>query len=293
MKLTALQLRFQAAAYPRRFAAYSKMKHSPYCDVVTATTYDHLALPYQFAAPARDLVDMLRLPVGCRVLDVGSGTGAAAIPAAEAVGPKGLVVAFDASVEMLRLLHRKMVCREVAGEVPGLPFQDGSFHAVMGSFVLSHFKSYELGLADMIRVLRPGGRLGVTAWAAGQNQFGQAWSDAAATFVSREFHQHAFREIIPWDEWLSQEGNLQRALEDAGLIRVEVSRRTYRIAMSITDYLSLRENSVEGTLLRRNLQAGRWRQFRQCVMDAFCERFNESVEYSREVHFGICAKSGG
>lgn len=266
---------------------------SPYCYAETVATYDQLALPYQFSAPARDLVEMLRLPAGARVLDVGSGTGAAALPAAEAVGPKGLVVALDASVEMLRLLHRKMVCRVVAGEVPGLPFQDGSFHAVMGNFVLSHFKSYELGLADMIRVLRPGGHMGVTAWAAGQNQFGQAWSDVAGTFLSIERREHAFRKIIPWDEWLSQEGNLQRALEDAGLIRVEVRRRTYRIAMSITDYLSLRENSVEGTLLRRNLEAGRWRQFRQCVMDAFRERFDESVEYSRDVHFGICARSGG
>ena len=269
------------------------MKHSPYCDVVTAATYDQLALPYQFSAPARGLVDMLRLPYRGRVLDVGSGTGAAAIPAAKAVGPKGLVVAFDASVEMLRLLHRKMVCREVAGEVPGLPFQDGSFHAVMGSFVLSHFKSYELGLADMIRVLRPGGRLGVTAWAAGQNKFGQTWSDAAATFVSREFHQHAFREIIPWDEWLSQEGNLERALETTGLIHVEVSRRTYRIAMNVADYLSLREASVEGTLVRRNLEAGQWDQFRQRVRKVFRVRFNESIEYDRDVYFGVGTKSGG
>lgn len=265
---------------------------SPYCNAVTAATYDQLALPYQFSAPARDLVDMLRLPVGGRVLDVGSGTGAAAIPAAEGVGPEGMVVALDASVEMLRLLQRKGACRVAAGQAPGLPFRDGFFHAVMGNFVLSHFKSYKLGLADMIRVLRPGGRLGVTAWAAGQNPFSQAWSEVAATFVSIDRLQHAFREIIPWDEWLSQEENLQRSLEGAGLIRVEVSRRTYRIAIGVTDYLSLRENSVEGTLLRRNLEAGQWRQFGQYVIEVFRDRFNESIEYRRDVHFGIGTKHG-
>lgn len=226
------------------------------------------------------------------MLDVGSGTGAAAIPATEVVGLEGLVVAFDASVEMLRLLQRKAMCRVVAGQVPSLPFRDGFFHTVMGNFVLSHFKSYKLGLADMIRVLRPGGSLGVTAWAAGQNPFGQAWSEVAETFLSREQLQRAFREIIPWDEWLSKEGNLQRALEGAGLIRVEVSRRTYRIAMSVTDYLSLREASVEGTLLRRNLEAGQWRQFRQSVIEVFRDRFNESIEYRRDVHFGIGTRHG-
>lgn len=269
------------------------MMRSPYCNAVTAATYDHIALPYQFSAPASDLVDMLRLPVGGRVLDVGSGTGAAAIPAAEVVGLEGLVVALDASVEMLRFLQKKAMCRVVAGQSPGLPFRDGFFHAVMGNFVLSHFKSYELGLADMIRVLRPGGQLGVTAWAAGQNPLGQAWSEVAETFLSREQLQRAFREIIPWDEWLSQEGNLQRALEGAELIRVEVSRRTYRIAINVTDYLSLKEANVEGTLLRRNLEAGQWCQFRRCVMDVFRDRFNESVEYRRDVHFGIGTRHGG
>lgn len=269
------------------------MKHSPYCDAANVATYDQLALPYQFSAPARDLVDMLRLPYGGHVLDVGSGTGAATIPAAEVVGSEGLVVALDASVEMLRLLQSKGVCRVVVGAVPGLPFRDGFFQVVMGSFVLSHFRSYELGLADMIRILCPGGRLGVTAWAAGQNLFGQAWSEVAATFLSREQHQRAFREVIPGDEWLSQEGNLQCALEGAGLIRVKVNCRTYRIAMNVADYLSLREASVEGTLLRRNLEAGQWDQFRQRVREVFRSRFNKSIEYDRGVYFGVGTKSGG
>ena len=169
------------------------MKNSPYCDAENAAIYDRLALPCQFSAPGRDLVGMLRIAVGGRVLDVGSGTGAAAIPAAEVVGMEGLVVALDASMEMLQFLQSKGVFRVVVGEVPRLPFRDGFFHAVMGNFVLSHFKSYELGLADMVRVLRPGGQLGVTAWAAGQNPFDQAWSEVAATFVSRKIQQRAFR----------------------------------------------------------------------------------------------------
>ena len=59
------------------------MKDSPYCDAEVVAAYDRLAVPRQFAAPARDLVAGLGLSVvGNRVLDVGTGTGAALIPAA-------------------------------------------------------------------------------------------------------------------------------------------------------------------------------------------------------------------
>lgn len=185
------------------------MKLSPYLDTETAATLSRLAVPHHFAVPARDLLAALKPPVGGFVLDVGSGTGAGAIHAAEEVGPDGLVVALDPSGEMLRLLGNPQVLR-VVGEVPGLPFPEDYFHTVMANFVLSHFKSYEHGLVDMVRVLAPGGRLGVTVWAAGKNQFAETWSEAAAVFLSREQLQQAFREFIPWDEWFSQEGNLRR-----------------------------------------------------------------------------------
>lgn len=266
------------------------MKQSPYCDPSNAATYDRLSVPHQFSAPAKDLVEMLQLPSGGRVLDVGSGTGAAAIPAAESVGCEGLAVALDASADMLQILQKKGLCRVVVGEVPKLPFRDGSFQAVMGSFVLSHFRNYRVGLADMIRVLHPGGRLGLSAWAAGRNPFGQLWSEIAAEYVSSDDHQRAFSEIIPWDEWFSQEGSLERALEEAGLVRVEVYGRTYTIAMNVEDYVSLREASVEGTLLRRNVEAGQWNEFRARVRQAFHDRFNEPIEYERGVYFGLGTK---
>jgi len=256
------------------------MKHSPYFEAETAASYDRLAVPHHFAAPARDLVRRLRLPVRGLVLDVGSGSGAAAIPAAEIVGPQGVVVALDPSLEMLRLLQRKGGCWIVAGQAPGLPFPDDLFHAVIANFVLSHFKSYKVGLADVIRVLRSGGRLGVTAWGATQNEFVRVWKEVAAEFVSEERFQHAFRELIPWDEWFSQDGHLQEALEEVGLLGVEVSRRQYRITMSATDFLSVREISVEGRLLRRMLKAGQWHEFQRRLNDLFRTRFGESIEYT-------------
>ena len=52
----------------------------------------------------------------------------------------------------------------VAGAAPGVPFADGQFDAVVANLVVGHFTDYRPALADLVRVLRPGGRLGVTTW---------------------------------------------------------------------------------------------------------------------------------
>ncbi|NIN67609.1 MAG: methyltransferase domain-containing protein [Anaerolineae bacterium] len=137
-----------------------------------AATYDRIWAPL-FTLPAEDLVVMLRLPPGGLALDVGTGTGVAALPALKAVGPEGVVVGLDSSLEMLRLARGKSVSYLVTGEVPGLPFPDGTVDGMLASFVLSHFTCYETALFDMVRVLRPGGRLGVTAWGASRSEFGR------------------------------------------------------------------------------------------------------------------------
>src|SRR5437867_10568657 len=112
------------------------MKRSPYSEAKNAAVYDRLAFPLQFSAPARDLVGLLRPAAGDRVLDVGSGTGAAAIPAADAVGTAGSVVAVDASIEMLGQLKRKDKCCVAVAKVPELPFADCWFDIVTASFVV-------------------------------------------------------------------------------------------------------------------------------------------------------------
>ena len=56
-----------------------------------AETFDRLAVPHVFTQPAKDLVATLRLPPGARVLDVGTGTGVAALLALQYVGMGALV----------------------------------------------------------------------------------------------------------------------------------------------------------------------------------------------------------
>lgn len=90
------------------------------------------------------------LPPG-RVLDLGSGTGAAA-----AVLGDREVVALDPVIEMLRLgpfPHR------VVGVGERLPFAKGSFDGVFSAYVFRNLGSVEATLEEVARVLRPGGRL--------------------------------------------------------------------------------------------------------------------------------------
>lgn len=227
------------------------------------------------------------------MLDVGTGTGAALIRAGAYVGAFGMAVGVDASIEMLRALRQKGAHPVVLAHAPGLPFPEDRFDAVLASFVLSHFKDYGQTLADMVRVLRPKGHVAVTAWGAAPNPVGQAWKDVTAGFVDTEELQAAFRELIPWDEWFSQATNLRHALEDAELVGVDVTRREYLVTMSVTDYLSVKEASVEGNLLCQRLTAEQRKVFRQRLADVFRSQFGETVEYVRDVYFGMGTKPAG
>lgn len=187
-----------------------------------ASTYDCLLVPKVLAGPARDLVVMLRLPSGGLALDVGTGTGPAALAAMESLGQEGAAVGLDRSLEMLRLAGANGVPRLVAGEVPGLPFPEGVFDGVFANFVLSHFANYEMALLDMVQSLRPGGRLGATTWLLGQSEFSSAWHDVAESFISKDLLRDAVHQVIPWEEWFAEATHLREALQDAGLASVDI-----------------------------------------------------------------------
>src|SRR5688572_1383615 len=93
---------------------------SPYLDSRMAEFYAKASARYQFERPAEDLVKWLKIANGERILDIGSGSGAVASAARKIVGPSGLVVALDASIEMLKQ-QRDVRTRSVAC-APDLPF---------------------------------------------------------------------------------------------------------------------------------------------------------------------------
>jgi ubiquinone/menaquinone biosynthesis C-methylase UbiE len=267
------------------------MKKTPYSDPTMAAVYNRVATPLQFAPPAKDLVEMLQLQIGDTVLDVGTGTGAVALAAMPALGSTGFVVGVDAAIEMLAFARRSAGYPVAVAQIPELPYRDRTFDVVTASFVITHVPDYGRGLSELVRICRIGGRVGMTAWGSLPNPGAQLWSDIASQYVPRKQLDNAFRAQIPWDEWFSQPANIRQALEDAGMATVTIQTRQYHVRMSSTDFLSAREASVQGIVLRQELNDDGWDQFRHRVRDAFRNRFGESVEYDRDVHFGTGVRS--
>jgi demethylmenaquinone methyltransferase / 2-methoxy-6-polyprenyl-1,4-benzoquinol methylase len=113
----------------------------------------------------RRAADLARLRAGERALDVATGTGDLAFELARRVGPSGEVVASDFSERMLELAREKAAAagaRQVRFETANalaLPYHDGEFAAATVGFGARNFSDLEAGLAEMIRVVRPGGRV--------------------------------------------------------------------------------------------------------------------------------------
>ena len=96
------------------------------------------------------------------VLDIATGTGDLALQIGQKL-PQAKVVGLDLSEGMLSVARKKAVQRElpgiefVKGDSENLPFEDNSFDAITVSFGIRNFERLEVGLAEIYRVLKPGG----------------------------------------------------------------------------------------------------------------------------------------
>ena len=118
-----------------------------------------------YAVGAR-LVDTVGVHPGETVLDVACGTGNATIPAAQAGGQ---VTGVDLTPELLEVAGQRATRAgvEIAlreGDAEELPFDDGHFEVVVSSFGSMFAPRHEVVADELVRVLAPGGRLGVASW---------------------------------------------------------------------------------------------------------------------------------
>lgn len=112
------------------------------------------------------IADQAQFQPGESVLDVGCGTGTLALVAQERVGETGHVVGIDPSRQMIARARRKMKRARLSldfqlGVIEALAFPDQSFDVVLCTLMIHHVPDdlKRQGLAEIARVLKPGGRL--------------------------------------------------------------------------------------------------------------------------------------
>jgi ubiquinone/menaquinone biosynthesis C-methylase UbiE len=195
----------------------------PWGDIASAYEHSFEGLSSQFAADALRLLDVRP---GERVIDVAAGTGAFSLLAARAGAE---VLATDFAAGMVARLRERIAAEGLVGitaevmDGQALAVPDASFDAGASVLGLIFFPDIARGLAEMRRVLRPGGRAAVVCW-------GDPRSLELMTSVVR-----AIQTVVPdyrppeappaWAR-LAGAATLKDRMQAAGFSRVEVTTTT-------------------------------------------------------------------
>jgi ubiquinone/menaquinone biosynthesis C-methylase UbiE len=151
----------------RSGAGWGEGPRPVYDDEASAASYAQYfdpAFGRRFAERALDALVVVR---GGRVLDVACGTGVFARLSAHVVGPRGRVVGIDPSAVAVTTAGRidpTSIVDWWPWDGGDLPFEDGAFDVVACQHALHRFPDPEMIVAEMGRVLAPGGRLGIITW---------------------------------------------------------------------------------------------------------------------------------
>jgi O-methyltransferase / aklanonic acid methyltransferase len=214
-----------------------------------AAMFDRLAPHYDAVGPAsfayfgRRLVEQVGIEVGDRVLDVACGRGAVLFPAVERVGAAGEVVGIDFSQEMVLATNAEAQRRGLAPparvmDAERLDFADATFSRVLCGFGLMFFPHLDRALAEFRRVLKPGGRIGVSTWQISQADDVRAVLDEIGVGGPGE------------PGWITDPAELSWLLVSAGFsnVTVTVDSHAFRYA-DLDEYW----RTVRGTGERRRL----------------------------------------
>lgn len=160
------------------------------------------------------------------ILDVGSGAGQIAKHLLKYADPGTRVTCFDLSFGMMRRSRHRLrsaVPSYLVADLTQLPFADRSFDCVTCGYVLEHVPDARLGLAELARVLAPGGRMLLLT---SEDNFSGAWTSrfwCCRTYNRRELYETCQQLGLAWKKelWFTRMHKMLRA----GGICVEIERQ--------------------------------------------------------------------
>ena len=250
----------------------------------TAATYERVHAP-RFSEPARDLAVLAGVTTGTRVLDVGTGTGVAA---AAAVDLGADAVGIDQSTDMLAVARAAHPGIEfIAAQAIDLPFPDGAFDVVLGTFVLAHFANVQTALFELRRVTRPGGVLAFTTWTDGRDAFTDTWRELVSTVVPNDLLEPTLAKAIPNHDRFTRRAAIEETLIDAGLRHVRTEPAKYEWRYGLDEYVDGLTVWATGRFVREMLGEDAWTAFLARARATFAERFPDPLHDTRDVMLAL------
>lgn len=160
------------------------------------------------------------------ILDIGSGAGQLVRPILKYSDPDAEVIGCDLSFNMLRRARARLKSNRPmfsTADLAHLPFADESFDGITCGYVLEHLPDARVGLREMARVLRPGGRMLLLVT---EDSFSGAFTSriwCCRTHNRRDLHDMCHQLGLNWkaELWFSRWHRMLRA----GGICVEVEKR--------------------------------------------------------------------
>lgn len=168
---------------------------------------------------AEKMIGFLQPEGSQQVLDIASGTGEPGLTIAAMLNG-GKVVSVDISDGMLQVARDKAQkagiknFETVVADVTQLPFPDNSFDAVVCRFGFMFFPDMEMAAREMIRVLRPGGKLSVAVWGPPEKNF---WVTAVMSVMQKELDLPSPPPGAPGMFRGAKQGTIGELLKNAGL----------------------------------------------------------------------------
>ncbi|MBI2355115.1 MAG: bifunctional demethylmenaquinone methyltransferase/2-methoxy-6-polyprenyl-1,4-benzoquinol methylase UbiE [Deltaproteobacteria bacterium] len=157
-------------------------------------------------------VRLLKYREGARILDVATGTGDVALEIARATPSSVKITGADFCREMVELGEAKVAASPYAARIDfrvapceDLPFQDNTFDSITIAFGIRNVVDRKLGLAEMWRVLRPGGRLIILEFSTPRSR------------LFRQLYYFYFRRLLPVIGGLFSRYNAYKYLPDSVL----------------------------------------------------------------------------